>query len=396
MSQPTVLDPFAPARLGPITLRNRTIKSATFEGMTPEGLVTDELVEFHRSFARGGIGMTTVAYLAASPEGRTQKEQIWLRPEADEGLRRLTDAVHAEGAAISAQLGHAGPVSDARSTGARALAPSAEPSMLSFEMIHACTEEQIARITEDYANGAKRIVDAGFDCIEIHLGHNYLLSAFLSPAFNRRKDRYGGSLENRARFPLEVVRRVREAAGGKAAVIAKVNMTDGVRRGLEVEESIEFAKMLEAQGALDALELTAGSSPRNPMFLFRGEVPVKEFAANFPFVQRIGLRLVGKAFLREYPYEEAYLLPTARRFREALKMPLVLLGGITERATLDQAMREGFEFVAMARGLLREPDLVKRMQSEPTHKSLCTHCNRCMPTIYTGTRCVLNDPPPAG
>jgi 2,4-dienoyl-CoA reductase-like NADH-dependent reductase (Old Yellow Enzyme family) len=149
------------------------------------------------------------------------------------------------------------------------------------------------------------------------------------------------------------------------------------------------AQWLEADGSLDALELTAGSSLLNPMYLFRGDAPVKEFAANFPQPLRLGIRLSGTSFLKAYPYQDAYLLDHARRFRAALALPLILLGGITGRASMDLAMSEGFEFVAMARALLREPDLVNRLRDDPATPSLCIHCNRCMPTIYTGTRCPL-------
>ena len=385
-------DVFAPARLGPVPLRNRVIKAATFEGRTPDALVTDDLIDYHLEVARGGVGMTTVAYLAVSPEGRTDRHQIYLREKALPGLQRLTDAIHATGCAVAAQLGHAGPVANGRSNRAQALSSWRMPSPLSLQMVRTATESDISRVTEDYVAGARLAVRAGFDCLELHLGHNYLLSSFLSPNLNKRADRWGGSLENRARFPRQVVSSVREAVGGSVALTAKVNMSDGVSSGLRVEESLEFAAMLEHDGGLDALELSGGSSLKNPMYLFRGDVPLKEFAASMPPLQRLGLRLVGRRFFRSYPFEEAYLLSNARRFRAALDMPLILLGGINRRATLDLAMDEGFEFVAMARALLREPDLVNRMQANETDAGICIHCNECMPTIYTGTRCVLVEP----
>ncbi len=380
---------FAPARLGPVRLRNRIVKAATFEAMTPDALVTDDLVDYHLAVARGGVGMTTVAYLAVSPEGRTDRRQIHLREEALPGLARLTDAVHAEGAAVAAQIGHAGPVANGRSNGVRALAASRMPSPLSMQMVRTATAEDLRTVRRRYVEGAELAVRAGFDALEVHLGHNYLLSSFLSPNLNRRNDAYGGSLQRRARFPREVVRAVRDAVGDRAAVTAKLNMTDGIRSGLRVEESLEVARMLEADGALDALQLTAGSSLTNPMYLFRGDVPLREFAAAMPFPVNVGMRTVGRGFLRAYPFEEAFLLPQARLFREALAMPLTLLGGITRRETLDLAMREGFQYVAMARALLREPDLVRRMQDGRSDHGLCIHCNRCMPTIYRRTHCVV-------
>ncbi|SEG88911.1 2,4-dienoyl-CoA reductase [Thermomonospora echinospora] len=387
--QPTVPEVFAPAQLGPITLRNRTIKAATFEGMTKGALVTDDLIEFHRRHAAGGVGMTTVAYCAVAPEGRTERNQIWMRPEALPGLRRLTEAVHTEGAMVSAQIGHAGPVANARSNGLAALAPSGSISPLSLRRTRAATRADIERITRAHADAALLAIEAGFDAVEIHMGHNYFTSAFLSPRINKRQDEYGGSLANRAKVALGVARAVREAAGDRIAILAKLNMDDGVPGGLWLDESLQVAQWLERDGGVDALELTAGSSLLNPMYLFRGEAPVQEFAATFPQPQRLGIRLIGGKFIRAYPYQEAFLLESARQFRAALKMPLVLLGGITERATMDRAMAEGFQFVAMARALLREPDLINRIQKEPATRSLCIHCNKCMPTIYTGTHCVL-------
>jgi 2,4-dienoyl-CoA reductase-like NADH-dependent reductase (Old Yellow Enzyme family) len=383
-----VIDAFAPAKLGPVTLRNRIIKAATFEGRTPDALVTDELIAFHRELAAGGVGMTTVAYLAVAPEGRTDRHQIYWRPEALAGLRRLTDAVHAQGAAISAQIGHAGPVANPRSNGVQAIAPSRMFHPLGMQWCQVPGEETIERITQAHADAALMATECGFDAVEVHVGHNYLLSAFLSPKLNRRKDSYGGSLENRARFARAALLAVREAVGDRIAIIAKVNMDDGVGPGLHIDESIQVVRWLEADGSVDAVEMTVGSSLLNPMYLFRGDAPRKEFAAAMPQPVKFGLKIVGKGFLREYPYRDGYLLDKSKQVRATTSLAMVLLGGVTNRAVIDEAMTAGFEFVAMGRALLREPDLVNQMRVAPGKKSLCSHCNRCMPTIYTGTRCV--------
>ncbi len=384
---------FEPATLGPIQLRNRTVKAATFEGRTPDSLVTDELIDYHLAPARGGVGLTTVAYLAIAPEGRTQKEVIVVNEKSAPGLQRLTDAIHETGAKIAGQLGHAGPVANGRSNGVHALAASRMPSPLSMQMIKSATAADIARVTKDYVRTARIMVDAGFDVLEIHMAHGYLLSSFLAKGQNRRKDGWGGSLENRAKFARDVARVVREEVGDAAAVTAKIGMTEGSPGGFSMPETLEFAQMLEADGHLDALELSAGSSLLNPMYLFRGDVPLKEFAANMPALVRVGLRTpVGKRFFKSYPFEEAYLREKALVFREGLSMPLIMLGGINDKATMDRAMTEGFEFVAMGRALLREPDLVNRMQAGETTKGVCIHCNQCMPTIYSGTRCTVLEP----
>ncbi|MBB3039245.1 NADH:flavin oxidoreductase [Hoyosella altamirensis] len=382
-------DVFAPAQLGPVRLRNRVIKAATFEGRTPDALVTDDLIDFHRAVAAGGVGMTTLAYCAVAPEGRTQREQLWMRPEALPGLRLLTEAVHAEGAAISAQIGHAGPVANEKSTRLRALAPSQMFSPLSMRPVRSAGIGDIRGIIAAHAQAARIAVEAGFDAVELHFGHNYFVSSFLSRRLNRRRDEYGGSLANRARLSREIAEAVRVAVGDSIAVLAKLSMNDGVPGGFWLDEAIQVAKWLDVDGHLDALELTAGSSLLNPMYLFKGDAPIAEFAAAMPQPVRFGIRLGGRAFLKTYPYHDLYLLEQARQIRSAVTMPLVLLGGITDRASMDTAMAEGFEFVAMARALLREPDLINRLKDEPTTPSLCIHCNKCMPTIFTRTRCVL-------
>ena len=230
--------------------------------------------------------------------------------------------------------------------------------------------------------------------VEVHLGHNYLLSSFLSPALNDRTDQYGGSLENRMRFPRAVLRAIREAVGGRLAITAKLNMIDGVPGGLDIEESLEIARAIESDGSLDALALTGGSSFGNPMFLFRGDAPRAEFAKTLPWLLRIGFKLVGWKFMPDYPFEEAYFRKHAARFVEALDIPIILLGGINRLDTIQSALDDGFDFVAMGRALLREPDLLLKMQAGSQSEGICIHCNRCMPTIYSGTRCVLIDPDP--
>lgn len=378
---------FQPAQLGPITLRNRIIKAATFEGRCPGALVSDDLIEFHREVAAGGAGMTTVAYCAVAPEGRTEENQLYWREEALPGLRRLTDAVHAEGAAICAQIGHAGPVADESSHKHKALTPTRMFHPLSFTRTRAATVDDIERVTQQHVQAAKWAMEVGFDAVELHFGHNYLASSFLSPLLNRRKDAYGGSLENRAKVVRSIAKAVYAAVGGQIAVTAKLNMRDGIRGGLELTESLQVARWLQEDGSVDGLQLTAGSSLLNPMYLFRGKVPLVEFSRNFRFPLRVGLLLFGRFFLKAYPYEPLYLRSLAQQFRDTLDLPIILLGGVTDMETANEALESGFDFVAMGRALLAEPDLPNRMKEDESLRSACIHCNRCMPTIYTGTHC---------
>ena len=380
-------DPFAPARLGPITLRNRVIKAATFEGMSPQGLMTDRLLDYHRAVAEGGVGMTTLAYCAVSKDGRGAPGEIVVRDEAVAGLREFTEAMHAAGAAACMQLGHAGPV--AANAGRQGLAPSRVFAPQAMKFTRAATTDDIKRVIGEFGAAARVGVDSGFDAIELHFGHGYLPSSFLSPRLNKRRDDWGGTIENRARLCREIAGEVRRVVTGPVAVTAKLNMADGVKRGLEVGDSLAVARLLESDGTLDAIELTGGSSFQNPMFLFRGTPPIHEMAAMFPPLMRFGFRLTARRFMPEYPFEEAFFLPLARQFRDALSLPLILLGGITQQETVQRAVDDGFDFVAIGRALLREPDLVGRWQRGDHSESLCIHCNKCVPTIYTGTHCVL-------
>jgi 2,4-dienoyl-CoA reductase-like NADH-dependent reductase (Old Yellow Enzyme family) len=387
---------FEPGKLGPLVLRNRTIKAATYEGMSPRGVPAAALVEHHRALAAGGVGMTTVAYCAVSPDARTFEEQMVM----DEGnvaqLRPLTDAVHREGAAVSLQLGHCGFFTKNTSiTGGRPLAPSRTINAYGITsgvpLAAAMTERDIERTAEEFALAARRAARAGFDAVELHLGHGYLLSQFLSPATNRRRDAYGGSIENRLRFPRRVVERVLDAVGTQLAVLAKINLRDGFKGGLEVGDAIVVAERLEADG-LHALVMSGGFTSRTPLFLLRGGRPLERMiAVEKSRTQRLALRLLGRRVVRAYQFEELFFLPLAREVRRAVRMPLVLLGGATSLENLETAMREGFDFVALGRALIADPTLVHDFASGTKTRTRCNRCNECIAEMDAGgVRCVLD------
>jgi 2,4-dienoyl-CoA reductase-like NADH-dependent reductase (Old Yellow Enzyme family) len=385
------LDPFGPVQLGPVTLRNRVIKAATSEGRSPQGLVTDDLIDFHVAFATGGVGMTTVAYCCVSPQGASAPGQILMSRTSLPGLRRLTEAVHSAGAAISAQLGHAGVVAPKKLTGVTALSPSRFVNPTSFAYCRAIGVDEIRTVVEQFATAALVAIDAGFDAVELHFGHLYLPSSFLSPLINRRKDSYGGSIDNRSRLAREIASRVRDVVGDQIAVIAKLNMDDGIPGSIWIDEALRTAQLLDGDATLDAIELTQGSSVFKPMYLFRGDVPVSEFSKVMPTCLRPGVRLAGKRLMGAYPYYDLYMLEAARQFVPVVKnTKLILLGGITNRDHLETGRREGFELMAMGRALLREPDLVNHMIKDPATRSRCTHNNKCMVTVFGRTHCVLD------
>ena len=375
---------FSPGRIGNLELRNRVIRAGCFEGMCQGGGVTEALIEHHRRVAAGGVAMTTVAYCSVSFDGRAFGHEMWMREEIVPDLKRLTDAVHTEGAATSIQLGHCGFFASRREIGRTPLGASPKLCLFRLSRCQEMTEEQINEKVEDFGKGAALAKEAGFDAVEIHAGHGYLLSQFLSPWTNHRKDRYGGSLENRLRFPLAVIHRVREAVGPGFPILVKMNQRDGMRGGLELGEAVEIARRFETAG-VNALIPSCGFTAKTPLYMMRGNVPTMEMAANQRnLFMRLGLILFGRFMVQKYPFERMYLLEGAQRIRDAVRIPVVYVGGVLSLDDMNRAMSEGFEFVEVGRAIVRDPDFVRKLQRSEIRESDCDQCNRCIATMDAG------------
>jgi len=383
---------FTPARLGPCELRNRIIRAGAFEGMSPEGLPSERLIDYHRQLAAGGVGLTTVAYCAVAKDGLTFADQLRARPEIEPGLARLAAAVHEQGAACALQIGHAGYFANPRATGSRPLGPSAKFCLFTGARARRATGAELVRLRDDFAAAAGLARRAGFDAVELHVGHGYLLSQFLSAFTNRRRDDYGGSFENRLRFVLEVTAAVRQALGEKRALLAKFNLEDGFRGGLTVDESLQVARALERAG-VDALVPSGGFVSKTPFFMMRGEVPVHEMVENESSrLRRLGLRLFGRIFVQRYPYRDLFFFEQARRIVAAVSIPVVLLGGVRSLEQMERALAAGFTFVSLARPLIHDPALPLKLQGGQALASGCEPCNLCVAEMERGgIRCPLAD-----
>lgn len=374
---------FTPVKLGPLTLRNRTIRSAAFESMCPGNKPSEQLLDYHRSVAAGGVGMTTVAYAAVTRSGLSFDRQLWMRPEIVSGLRRLTDAVHAEGAAASIQLGHCGNMSHKSICGCLPVGASSGFNLYSPTFVRGLRADELPEMARAYGRAVCLARESGFDAVEIHAGHGYLISQFLSPATNHRKDIFGGSLENRMHFMDMVMDEVMTAAGNDMAVLVKMNMRDGFRGGMELEESLQVARRLQQSGA-HALVLSGGFVSKAPMYVMRGEMPIRSMTHYMTcWWLKYGVRLVGKWMIPSVPFREAYFLDDALKFREALDMPLVYVGGLVTRQKIDEVLNDGFEAVQMGRALLNEPGFANRMLMEENARCSCKHSNYCIARMYT-------------
>lgn len=374
---------FTPVTLGPLTLRNRSIRSAAFESMCPGNVPSPQLLDYHRSVAAGGVGMTTVAYAAVTRSGLSFDRQLWMRPEVVPGLRELTDAVHAEGAAASIQLGHCGNMSHKSICGCLPVGASSGFNLYSPTFVRGLRADELPEMAKAYGRSVCLAREAGFDAVEIHAGHGYLISQFLSPSINHRKDEFGGTLANRMRFMEMVMEEVMKAAGNDMAVLVKMNMRDGFRGGMELDESLQVARKLQELGA-HALVLSGGFVSKAPMYVMRGEMPIRTMTHYMTcWWLKYGVRLVGKYMIPSVPFREAYFLEDALKFREALDIPLVYVGGLVSRQKIEEVLNHGFEAVQMGRALLNEPDFVNRMRQEENARCNCRHSNYCIARMYT-------------
>lgn len=375
---------FTPGRLGPLTLRNRAIRSAAFEGMSPHHLVSTDLIDYHRSVAAGGVGMTTVAYAAVSQSGLSFDHQLWLRKEAIPGLKELTEAVHHEGAAAAIQIGHCGLMAKKSVSGGVCFAPSGKINLYGPTWPRKMTTDQIREVVEDFGEAVNLAREAGFDAVEVHAGHGYLISQFLSPYTNKRKDQYGGSFENRSRFMVEVMEAVLEAAAEDIAVVVKMNLRDGFRGGMELDEAIRVAQTLERLG-VHGLVLSGGFVSKAPMVVMRGRMPVDVMARNLtrdkwmkPF-----LRYFGHLLIKPEPFSEGYFLEDALIIRELVDLPLIYVGGLTTLKKIDEVLGAGFEFVQLARALINDPGFINKLRSGEVIQSACEHTNYCIAVMYS-------------
>ena len=374
---------FTPVTLGPLTLRNRSIRSAAFESMCPGNVPSPQLLAYHCSVAAGGVGMTTVAYAAVTRSGLSFDRQLWMRPEIVPGLRELTDAVHAEGAAASIQLGHCGNMSHKSICGCLPVGASSGFNLYSPTFVRGLRADELPEMAKAYGRSVCLAREAGFDAVEIHAGHGYLISQFLSPSTNHRKDEFGGTLANRMRFMEMVMEEVMRAAGNDMAVLVKMNMRDGFRGGMELDESLQVARKLQELGA-HALVLSGGFVSKAPMYVMRGEMPIRTMTHYMTcWWLKYGVRLVGKYMIPSVPFREAYFLEDALKFREALDIPLVYVGGLVSRQKIEEVLNHGFEAVQMGRALLNEPDFVNRMRREENARCNCRHSNYCIARMYT-------------
>ncbi|WP_101757783.1 NADH:flavin oxidoreductase [Oceanicoccus sp. KOV_DT_Chl] len=390
----------SPATLGgKLGLRNRLIKAGTFEGKTPDGIPGQTLRDFHMGIAQGGIGMTTIGYCATESDGRVNDQMMYMHDAIRSPLTNMIHDLHSTGAKVSGQMGHCGNFTKNKHLTRlkRPLGPSRQFNMLGapsgIPFAGAMSIRDIDDMVQTYYDAAIFMKAVGFDAVEIHCGHGYGISQFISPKTNKRTDDYGGNTHNRCRLAVRVVEAVRKAVGDDFPILAKMGLTDGVRDGLHEEEAIEVAKYLDKAGC-DALITSGGTSSMNVMKMFRGpSIHHGMIEQEKNILMKAGLKIMGPKMFRNYPYEELYFREAANRVNDAIDAQLVYIGGCSTMESLEQVMRDGIDFVQLGRPLLADPayanNATAALAANKKYSSGCTHCNRCVSLIDApgGIRC---------
>lgn len=349
---------FEPTSIGGMTVANRFVRSATFEGMANEdGSCKDQVIDLTAELARGEVALIIGSHAYVEPAGRARASQLGIhRDDLVPGLARMTDVAHQNGSKILAQIAHAG---------CTANDPAGEPvgpSAIRLPDGRTCRElskQDVQQVVEAFRRGAERAMEAGFDGVQVHSAHGYLLSQFLSPYFNKRTDEYGGKLVNRARIHVEVLNAIRGALGDDVPVLIKMNSDDFIDGGFTRKEMVEVAGMLENEG-ISAVEISGGTA-----------LSPKELGFSRPGMQP--------------PEEEVYYLDAARMYKDSVSAPLVLVGGIRTYSVASSLVEEGVaDFIALSRPLIREPHLVRRWHEGDTSTATCIHCNQCFGPARSG------------
>jgi 2,4-dienoyl-CoA reductase-like NADH-dependent reductase (Old Yellow Enzyme family) len=350
---------FEESSINRMVLKNRFVRAATWEGLaTIQGEATPKLIEMMASLAKGGVGLIISSHSYVSQEGQGTPWQLGIYDDKlIPKLQEMVSAVHENSGKIIMQLAHAGLYAEVDLTGQPALAVSA-PDDFHEENIKTVTPEEIHRLVSSYAQAAKRVQEAGFDGLEIHSGHGYFLSQFLSPAYNKRNDEYGGSIENRTRIHLQIYDAIREVVGVDYPILIKMNCADFIENGLTIDDSLQAAKLF-ADAGFDAIEISGGIVRTGKLSPSRPGITTQE--------------------------REAYFKEYAGKFKRNLKIPLILVGGLRSFEVADKIIAEGIaDYISMSRPLIREPDLINRWKEGDMRKAECKSDNLCFNPGFEG------------
>jgi len=368
-----------------MALKNRFVRSATHEGMADEnGFPTRDLFNLYERLAKGGVGLIITGYAFVSRDGKSPflgMQGI----DSDDHIpkyRELVDHVHEHGAKIAMQIVHCGRQTTKEALGIEPLAPSPVKDKSLFVMPQEMMDEDIKRIIEAFAQACRRVRESGFDAVQLHGAHGYLINQFLCPHTNRRKDQWGGSIENRMRFVRELYYRCRRQVGDDYPILIKINAYDNMKKGLKLEESVVMAEMMAGMG-FDGIEVSCGIG-EDGLSTFRGDFPVEAFLDEWPMYKskdplfRFVMRHFGKRMIKPPPLTQAFNREGARAIKAKVNIPVFLVGGITDPAIMEEIVNSGdADYISLSRALIADPKFPERIREGSLKLSGCIHCNLC-------------------
>ena len=359
---------FDKIKINQTELKNRFVRSATWEGLAnPDGSCNEELVELMLKLAKGQVGLIITSHAYVNQTGQAGIRQLGIySDQLISSYIKIVEKVHREGSKIIMQIAHAGGRASAQLIKSQPFGPSSL-EIKDCMMCREITKSEIFQIIEDFKNAAVRAKKAGFDGVQIHAAHGYLLSQFLSPFFNKRKDEYGGSIENRARLILEILQAIRSELGKQFAILIKINSDDFIEGGFTQSEMVEVSALLEFAG-IDAVEISGGTGLK---------------------ISKYSSSRVSKSDSKE---DEVYYRDAAKLYKGKITVPLILVGGIRSYEMAKELIEKDLaDYISLCRPLIREPDLIKRWQEDDIKRATCISCNKCfVPTrAGKGIYCVV-------
>ena len=381
---------FEKTRIKSMELKNRLVRSATHEGMCdPDGFPTQPLLKLYERLAKGGVGLIITGYSFVSQDGKSPfigMQGIDTDAHVPK-YRRLVDHVHQQGSKIAMQIVHCGRQTTPEASGVQPMAPSRVKDKLYLVTPREMTEEDIKRVIRDFAQAGRRVRESGFDALQLHASHGYLLSQFLCPHTNRRKDKWGGSVENMMRIVKEIYLSIREQVGEDYPILIKMNAYDNMKNGLRLDQSIQMAKMMSEMG-FDAIEVSCGIM-EDGNSMARGELPLDVFVKEWsiynnknPLYKFIMTRL-GEKIIKPMPFTSAYNVESAKEIKRKVNVPIFVVGGITERRTMENIISNGSaDYISLCRSLIADPKFPEKIRKGSNELSRCIHCNLCCAYMY--------------
>jgi len=365
-------------------LKNRLVRSATHEGMADEnGFPTEDLFNLYERLAKGGVGLIITGFAFVSRDG---KIDTMLGMDSDEHIpkyQELVKFVHQNGARIAMQINHCGRETIEEMIGTKPIAPSVVKAKSLFVTPREMTEEDIERVINDFAQASWRVKESGFDAVQIHGAHGYLINQFLSPYTNRRKDEWGGSLDNRMRFINEIYAQCRKQVGDDFPILIKINANDNIKKGLKLKESVVMAERLSNMG-FDGIEVSCGIM-EDGFTTFRGDVPMEAVLEEWPvyknksFLFHFVMKHFGEKLIKPLPFTQAFNRENAKKIKDKVNTPVFVVGGMTEPKIMKEIVEnEDADYISLCRALINNPKFSEKILEGSLEPSKCLHCNLCL------------------